>query len=48
MSKYKVDISGVDTSKLVSLTNEENNELFMKISAGDCFAREDLIIRLII
>ncbi len=43
MSKYKVDISGVDTSKLVSLTNEENNELFMKMSAGDCFAREDLI-----
>lgn len=43
MSKYKVDICGVDTSKLVSLTNEENNELFLKMSEGDRFAREDLI-----
>ena len=43
MSKYKVDICGIDTSKLVSLTNEENNELFKKMAEGDILAREDLI-----
>ena len=43
MSKYKVEICGLDTSKLVSLTNDENYSLFKKMSNGDFFAREDLI-----
>ena len=30
MSKYKVDIVGVNTSNLKVLTNEENIELFEK------------------
>ena len=43
MSKYKVDICGVNTSKLKSLTNEENLILFEKMHNGDKFARDDLI-----
>ena len=43
MSKYKVDLCGVNTSKLKVLTNEENLELFKKMHEGDPFAREDLI-----
>ena len=43
MSKYKVDICGVNTSNLRSLTNEENLMLFEKMHNGDKFAREDLI-----
>ncbi len=43
MSKYKVDICGVNTSKLKVLTNEENLELFKKMHNGDKFARDDLI-----
>ena len=31
MSRYKVDICGVNTSKLKVLTNEENLALFKKI-----------------
>ena len=37
MSKYKVEICGLDTSKLVSLTNDENYSLFKKMSNGDFF-----------
>lgn len=43
MSKYKVDISGINTSTLVSLTNEQNYELFSKLKEGNPIAREDLI-----
>ena len=43
MSKYKVDITGIDTSNIKVLTNEENLELFKKMHSGDHFAREDLI-----
>ena len=43
MAKYKVDISGINTSQLKVLTNEENLELFKKMQDGDPFARDDLI-----
>ena len=43
MSKYKVDICGINTSSLKVLTNEENLALFEKMHNGDHFAREDLI-----
>lgn len=43
MSRYKVDICGINTSTLKALTNKENYELFIKMKAGDPFARDDLI-----
>ena len=43
MAKYKVDISGINTSSLKPLTNEQNLELFQKMKEGDPFARDDLI-----
>ena len=43
MSKYKVDICGVNTSSLKVLSNEENLALFKKMHEGDKFARDDLI-----
>lgn len=43
MSRYKVDICGINTSTLKSLTNEENYALFQKMQEGDPFARDDLI-----
>lgn len=43
MSKYKVDISGINTSSLKALSNEENLCLFKKMQEGDPFARDDLI-----
>ena len=43
MAKYKVDISGINTSSLKPLTNEQNLELFKKIEIVDLFARDDLI-----
>ena len=43
MSKYKVEICGINTSNLKSLTNEENIILLNKMHHGDSFAREDLI-----
>ncbi len=39
----KVEICGVNTSKLPVLTNEEKNELFIKIKQGDSKAREKFI-----
>ena len=39
----KVEISGVNTSKLPVLSNEEKNELFIKIKNGDEKAREQCI-----
>ena len=43
MSGYKVEICGVNTSKLPLLTNEEKEELFKKIKNGDEKARETYI-----
>ena len=43
MSMYKVEICGVNTSKLPLLTNEEKEALFEKIKTGDCQARETFI-----
>lgn len=39
----KVEISNVDTSKLPVLSNEEKDELFLKIRQGDKEAREKFI-----
>ena len=39
----KVEICGVDTSKLPTLSNEEKNELFIKIKNGEEGAREKFI-----
>ena len=39
----KVEICGVNTSKLPVLTNEEMQALFVKIKAGDLKAREEFI-----
>lgn len=43
MARHKVEISGVNTSNIKVLTNEETNELFKKMKEGDPFARDDLI-----
>lgn len=39
----KVEICGVNTSKLPVLSNEEKNELFKRIKEGDKEAREEFI-----
>lgn len=39
----KVEIASVNTSKLPVLSNEEKNELFVKIKQGDEGAREEFI-----
>lgn len=43
MPGYKVEICGVNTSKLPLLTTEEKDELFRRILDGDKQAREDYI-----
>ena len=43
MAVYKVEICGVNTSKLPVLKEEEKEELFKKIKAGDAAARETYI-----
>jgi len=43
MMVNKVEICGVNTSKLPLLTNEEMRELFKRMKAGDLSAREKLI-----
>lgn len=43
MAGYKVEICGVNTSKLPVLTNKEKEELFEKIEQGDKGAREEFI-----
>ncbi|MCR5702990.1 MAG: RNA polymerase sporulation sigma factor SigG [Eubacterium sp.] len=43
MALYKVDICGVNTSKLPLLSEEEKRELFEKIKQGDAEARERYI-----
>ena len=39
----KVEIAGVNTAKLPTLSNEEKNELLIKIKNGDKEAREKFI-----
>ena len=43
MGTYKVDICGVNTSKLPILKEAEKEELFKKIKAGDMETRETYI-----
>ncbi|GAB4072380.1 RNA polymerase sporulation sigma factor SigG [Barrientosiimonas marina] len=43
MTKHKVEICGVDTSKLPVLKNGEMRELFKRIQDGDLAAREELV-----
>ncbi len=43
MSNYKVDITGINTSKLKSLSHKENVALFKALQEGDKSAKEKLI-----
>ena len=43
MSAYKVEICGVNTAKLPILTNDEKEQLILKIKEGDMPAREKFI-----
>ncbi len=43
MGKYKVDISGVNTSNLICLTEDDMKKLFFQYQNGDSQARELLI-----
>lgn len=43
MSRNKVEICGVDTSKLPLLKNEEMRQLFKELQEGDLSAREKLV-----
>ena len=43
MALNKVEICGVDTSKLPILKEEEKKELFERIKAGDAEAKEEYI-----
>lgn len=43
MAQYKVEICGINTSKLPLLSNDEKVELFKKIQQGDKEARETYI-----
>ena len=43
MSKFKVDISGIDTNDLRVLSNNEMNELFLRMKKGEAGAKEELV-----
>ena len=43
MSRYKVEISGINTAQLKVLTNAEMKELFVQLQQGDEQAKETLI-----
>lgn len=43
MSSYKVDITGINTSNLKSLSHEENMRLFRLMNEGSLQAKDDLI-----
>ena len=43
MAKYKVDITGINTSDIKVLTNEEMVELFVRYQNGDINAKEELV-----
>ena len=42
ISKHKVEITGINTSQIKVLTDEEKNELFKRYQNGDEKAREEL------
>ncbi len=44
MAKYKVEITGVNTSTLKVLSNEEQMALFARMHAGDERAKDELVI----
>lgn len=43
MSKYKVELTGVNTNQLKVLSQQEQTELFKRLQAGDLTAKEILI-----
>ncbi|HBA37183.1 MAG TPA: RNA polymerase sigma-G factor [Firmicutes bacterium] len=43
MSKFKVDIPGIDTNNLKVLTNDEMMELFKRKSSGDELAKDAIV-----
>lgn len=43
MARYKVEISGINTNDIIVLKQDEMNELFKKMQAGDEFARDLLV-----
>ena len=43
MSKYKVEITGINTNDIKVLSNAEMVELFKKYQEGDLFARDLLV-----
>ena len=43
MGKYKVEITGINTSELKVLTQEEMTELFKKYKEGDKLAKDELV-----
>ena len=43
MGKSKVDITGISTSELKVLSNDEMNDLFFKLSCGDESAKNKLV-----
>ncbi len=43
MAKGKVDITGINTSELEVLSNEEMNDLFFKLNSGDNNVKEKLV-----
>lgn len=42
MAKHKVEITGINTSNISVLTNEEMIKLFKKVKNGDMLAREEI------
>lgn len=43
MSKFKVDIPGIDTNNLRVLTNDEMSVLFKKMKDGDITAKDEIV-----
>lgn len=43
MARYKVDITGLNTSEIKALTNEEMTNLFVRLKDGDIDAKTELI-----
>lgn len=43
LSKFKVDITGIDTNKLKVLSNDDMNKLFARLKNGDASAKDELV-----
>jgi RNA polymerase sporulation-specific sigma factor len=43
LAKHKVEITGINTSSIKVLKNDEMNELFVRFQNGDMSAREQLV-----